>query len=76
MANGYYEAVEHPADGVKYHRVPNNEFKYIKSTTHTSASGRVVEVHDQLQARVVDEPRASNATYEDYKRTQQRKSRK
>jgi len=76
MANGYYEPIEHPADGVKYRRVPDNEFKYIKSKTTTSASGRTVEVHDHFKARLVEEPRASNATSEDYKQTQQRKNRK
>jgi hypothetical protein len=96
MANGYYEPVEHPADGVTYRRVPDNgssnlaqisrrtiannhptsEYKYMKSKTSTSASGRAVEVHDHFKARIVDEPRASNATSEDYKQTQQRKSRK
>jgi len=74
MANGYYEQLEHPADGVTYRRVPDSEFKFIKSTTHTSSTcGRAVEVHDHFKARIVDEPRASQATSEDYKRTQQRK---
>jgi len=75
MANGYYEPVEHPVDGVKYRRVPDNEYKFIKSTTTTttSVSGRAVEVHDHFKARIVDEPRASSATSQDYKRTQQRK---
>jgi len=71
MAKGF-----DPVDGLQYRRVPDNEDKYMTSKT-TSASGRIVEVHDHRKARyIVDEPRASKATYEDYKLTQERKPRK
>jgi hypothetical protein len=38
---------------------------------------RRVEVHDHQKARYIeDEPRSSNATYEEYRKTQERKPRK
>ncbi len=48
----------------------------MESRTNSDSSGRTVEVHDHRKARYIDdEPRASNATYEDYKRSQARKDR-
>lgn len=57
-----------------YH--PTSEDKIITSKT-TYTTERTIEVHDHRKARYInDEPRASHATYEDYKQTQRRKSRK
>ncbi len=63
------------------HRTTNNhptsDSKYMTSRTSFSSSGRTVEVHDHKKARIDDdEPRASKATYEDYKRSQERKDRR
>jgi len=71
MANGF-----NPADGLQYRRVPDNEDKYITSKTSTTSRG-TIEVHNHRKARHTnDEPRASNATYEDYKETQRKQQRK
>jgi hypothetical protein len=57
-----------------YH--PTSEDKIITSKT-TYTAERTIEVHDHRKARYInDEPRASHATYEDFKQTQRRKSRK
>ncbi|PMD51461.1 uncharacterized protein K444DRAFT_232879 [Hyaloscypha bicolor E] len=53
-----------------------SEDKYITSKTSTTSRG-TIEVHNHRKARhTSDEPRASNATYEDYKETQRKQQRK
>ncbi len=47
------------------------------TTKHIPTSRRTLELHDHQKARCIeDEPRASKATYEDYRKTQERKSRR
>lgn len=54
-----------------------SDSKYMESRTCFNSSGRTVEVHDHRKARLIDdEPRASNATSEDYKHSQARKDRR
>ncbi|KAN0092186.1 hypothetical protein V8E51_018033 [Hyaloscypha variabilis] len=68
MTNGF-----DPAEGLQYRRVPDNEDKYIISKTTSTSRGGTIEIHNHLKARhVAAEPRASEATYEDYKRTQEK----
>jgi hypothetical protein len=56
---------------------PTSESKFIESRTTFNSTGRLVQVHDHRKARhSADEPRASNATYEDYKRSQEGKDRR
>jgi hypothetical protein len=78
MSKGYYDVRGNPVDQrIQYHRVPDSDSKYMESRTRSNSSGRTVEVHDHRKARHSDEePRASNATSEDYKHSQARKDRR
>jgi len=56
-----------------------SEDKYMISKTTSTSRGGTIEVHNHRKARhIAAEPRASEATYEDYERTQrtQEKERK
>ncbi|PMD24417.1 hypothetical protein NA56DRAFT_487012 [Hyaloscypha hepaticicola] len=65
-----------PVDGIQYRRVPDNEDGYMTTRT-ISTPRRIIEVHDHQKARhTEDEPPSSGATYEEYRKTQQRKPRK
>ena len=54
-------------------RYPTSEDKYMISKTTSTPRG-TIEVHNHRKARhIAVEPRASEATYEDYKRTQEKR---
>jgi hypothetical protein len=54
-------------------RRSTSEDKYIISKTTSTSRGGMIEIHNHLKARhIAAEPRASEATYEEYKRTQEK----